>query len=198
MGTYDAARNKTKNAIIQAFWKLYLQKNISKITVKDITDATGIHRATFYLYYDNVFAVLEAIKAEQFDKLQYVCTAYAACKSDHSDILSALQNLYDENEAFLEPLLCQYRDDKFALEYRQIMKAKIRSDIGWNQYPEGTTNHFIIDTILDGLIETLISCLRTRAIPLDSAYRYAWGSVHYGIAPTLEREFGISLLPPKE
>lgn len=47
MGTYDVARNKTKTAIIEAFWKLYAEKDISKITVRDITEATGIHRATF-------------------------------------------------------------------------------------------------------------------------------------------------------
>ena len=34
MGTYDVARNKTKTAIIEAFWKLYAEKDISKITVR--------------------------------------------------------------------------------------------------------------------------------------------------------------------
>lgn len=69
METYDTARNKTKTAIIKSFWKLYCKKDVSKITVRDITEATGIHRATFYLYYDNIFAVLDAIKNEQLEKL---------------------------------------------------------------------------------------------------------------------------------
>ena len=74
MRTYDAARSKTKSAIVQAFWELYLLRDISKITVKDISEAAGIHRATFYLYFDSVYAVLDSIKSEQLEKLKKVCS----------------------------------------------------------------------------------------------------------------------------
>ena len=197
MGNYDAARTKTKNAIIHAFWKLYAEKDISKITVKDITEATGIHRATFYLYYDNVFAVLEAIKNDQLEKLKYVCNTYTSSDNDYADFLNAMRKLYDENEIFLEPLLCQYRGNEFAAQYRQIMKSKLRTDIGWKQYPQGSSAYLIVDSVLSGMIETFVSCLQTRAFPVDSAYRFASHSVDYGIAPAMEREFGISILPPK-
>lgn len=130
MGTYDTARNKTKTAIIESFWKLYCKKDVSKITVKDITEATGIHRATFYLYYDNVFAILDAIKNEQLEKLKYVCSTYTSIDNDYADFLKAMRRLYDENETYLEPLLCQYRGNEFAVQYRQVMKSKLRTDIG--------------------------------------------------------------------
>ena len=78
MGTYHAARSKTRSAIIQAFWKLYLQRGISKITVRDITEMTGIHRATFYLYYDSVYAVLDSIKQEQLERLKKVCSTHTS------------------------------------------------------------------------------------------------------------------------
>ena len=44
MGTYDAARSKTRGSIVRAFWKLYLQQGNLKITVKDITKMTGYIR----------------------------------------------------------------------------------------------------------------------------------------------------------
>lgn len=197
MGNYDAARSKTINAIIQAFWTLYAEKDISKITVKDITEATGIHRATFYLYFDNVFAVLDAIKCDQLEKLKYVCSTYTSSDNDYADFLNAMRKLYDENETFLEPLLCQYRGNQFAAQYQQIMKCKLRTDIGWRQYPQGSSAYMIVDSVLSGLIETFVSCLQTRAFPLDSTYRFASQSVNYGIAPAMEREFGISILPEK-
>lgn len=195
MGTYDTARLKTNQAIIQAFWGLYLQKDISKITVKNITEATGIHRATFYLYYDNVFAVLEAIKEEQIDKLNYVCSTYTSKENDYADFLCAMQKLYDENEKFLNPLLCQYRGNEFAAEYRQILKVKLRSDIGWKQYPENSSASLIIDSVLSGMIETFITFLQTRAFPLENAFKFASYSVEHGLAPAMEHEFGISLIP---
>lgn len=100
MGTYDATRIKTKNAIIQAFWSLYLQRDISKITVKDITEDTGIHRATFYLYFDSVYAVLDWIKAEQLRLLQNVLFTYTSSENQYADFLNAMRKLYDQNEVF--------------------------------------------------------------------------------------------------
>lgn len=195
MGTYDAARNKTKTAIIKSFWKLYCIKDISKITVKDITEATGIHRATFYLYYDNVFAVLDTIKSEQLEKLKYICSTYTSSDNDYADFLKAMRKLYDENETYLKLLLYQNRGNEFAVQYRQVMKSKLRTDIGWKQYPEDSSAYLIIDSILSGMIETFVSCLQTRAFPLESVYRFASQSVDYGIAPAMEREFGIAVYP---
>lgn len=166
MGTYDTARNKTKTAIIESFWKLYCKKDVSKITVRDITEATGIHRATFYLYYDNVFAVLDAIKNEQLEKLKYVCSTYTSSDNDYADFLKAMRRLYDENET-----------------------------ISWQQYPEDSTAYFIVDSVLSGMIETFVSCLQTRAFPLESAYQFASQSVDNDIAPAMEREFGITVHP---
>lgn len=82
--------------------------------------------------------------------------------------------------------------------YRQIMKSKLRTDIGWKRYPQDSRADLIVDSVLSGLIETFVSCLQTRAVPLASAYRFASYSVDYGIAPALEREFGISILPSKK
>lgn len=102
------------------------------------------------------------------------------------------------NEVYLEPLLCHYRGNEFAVQYRQIMKSKLRKDIGWRQYPDESSESLIIDSVLSGMIETFITCLKTRAFPLNSAYRFASQSVDYGIAPAMKREFGISILPPEK
>ena len=195
MGTYDAARSKTRDAIVRAFWKLYLQQGNSKITVKDITKMTGIHRATFYLYYDSVYAVLDSIKQEQLERLKEVCSTYSSRENDFADFLSAMQELYDQNEIFLEPLLCRHCGNEFAVEYQAIMKAKLRRDIGWRQYPNGSAESILIDSVLSGMIETFICCLQNKAIPLDAAYRFASQSVNRGIARALEQEFGIEILP---
>ncbi len=51
----DATRNK----LIQAFFELYKEKPIGKITVKEVTDIAGYNRSTFYQYFNDVFALLE-------------------------------------------------------------------------------------------------------------------------------------------
>lgn len=55
MGTYVDAREKTRNNLVNAFWDLYCQKDINKITIKEITDRAGYNRATFYIYFLYLF-----------------------------------------------------------------------------------------------------------------------------------------------
>ena len=45
---------KTKKAIRNAFAKLISEKDINKITIKDIADTADINRKTFYNYYRRV------------------------------------------------------------------------------------------------------------------------------------------------
>ena len=46
--------------------------DIHSIQVKAITDAIGISRSTFYIYYDSAYSVLQDIEDEFFDGLEKV------------------------------------------------------------------------------------------------------------------------------
>ena len=53
---------QTKQALTDAFWELYCENKIEKITVKAITDKAGYNRSTFYEYFCDVYEVLEDIE----------------------------------------------------------------------------------------------------------------------------------------
>lgn len=55
----------TRIAIINAFLKLLDERPLSKITVKDIVDVCGINRNTFYYYFEDIPALIEAISKEE-------------------------------------------------------------------------------------------------------------------------------------
>ena len=55
---------KTKKAIRNAFAKLISEKDINKITIKDIADTADINRKTFYNYYSGVYEIIEEIEKE--------------------------------------------------------------------------------------------------------------------------------------
>lgn len=191
MGTYDQARQKTRHSITMAFWELYTDTETDKITVRSVAEKAGIHRATFYLYFDSVYAILESVKDAQISAVRHVCSTYTSSADNYVEFLHAIQNLYTENEVFLKPLLCEYKDSQFALEYRQILKEKLRKDIKLPLFPSNSSAHFIIDSFLSGLIETFISCLHTRKITLDQAYLLASGIVNQGALATLQKHFNI-------
>lgn len=56
------AAEQTRANIAQAFWELYLDKPIEKITIREITDRAGYNRATFYLYYRDVYDLFEQLE----------------------------------------------------------------------------------------------------------------------------------------
>ena len=57
----------TRAAIMQTFLELLKKKSLDKITVKDVIEATGVNRNTFYYYFDNIYDLLDAAFTEEFE-----------------------------------------------------------------------------------------------------------------------------------
>ena len=53
---------QTRANLRQAFWELYAERPVEKISVREITDRAGYNRATFYLYYHDVYELLDEIE----------------------------------------------------------------------------------------------------------------------------------------
>lgn len=51
--------NRTKQAIVRAFWELLEEKPLSKITVKDIVERCQVNRNTFYYHFQDIPLLLE-------------------------------------------------------------------------------------------------------------------------------------------
>ena len=84
MNKQEEKAAQTKAALVDAFWQLYLNKPIEKISVKEITDATGVYRSTLYYYFPDVYAILEYIEEDILhDWEQLISDIF----SDHKDIL---------------------------------------------------------------------------------------------------------------
>ena len=71
----DRRIRRTKRLLIQALTKLMQQKQVNEITVKELTDLADINRGTFYLYYKDIFDMLEKIENELFGKLEGIRSA---------------------------------------------------------------------------------------------------------------------------
>ena len=49
----------TRARLMDAFWALYRERPMEKITVSSIVKLAGVHRSTFYEYFQDVYDVLE-------------------------------------------------------------------------------------------------------------------------------------------
>ena len=66
---YQNKRNQTKQKIQDAFITLYRERDITKISVRDVCEVASINRSTFYVYYDDIFDLQEAIETELMSQI---------------------------------------------------------------------------------------------------------------------------------
>ena len=59
----------TQRTIVQTTMRLVEQKTVKKITIRDIVEACGITRNTFYYYFHDIYEVLEYALAEGFERI---------------------------------------------------------------------------------------------------------------------------------
>lgn len=60
MKTKDRRYQRTEKRIFKAFYDLFLENDLTDITVNDISELADINRSTFYLHFDDKFALLDA------------------------------------------------------------------------------------------------------------------------------------------
>lgn len=59
----------TKNALRQSFMELLTENSFDKISIRDITERSGVSRNTFYYYYQDIYALAEDIFNEEIEKV---------------------------------------------------------------------------------------------------------------------------------
>lgn len=121
----------TRQKIMDAFWTIYKEKAIDKISVAEITRITGNNRGTFYHYFKDVYAVLEQIED---DLIKQVNMEVSAVLSDHSfegssrDInllYSISMPIFKKHEEKIFTLLGKNGDPKFTSEFRESVRTML-------------------------------------------------------------------------
>ena len=118
---------KTKGIIKDAFFELYEENKIEKISIKDITRNARINRSTFYLYYRDIYDLLESIENEfLIDFANKVKDVYTTILKD-GDINSIIPSLefYQKYSKYLKILLGSNGDPLFAHKLKAIIKNNL-------------------------------------------------------------------------
>lgn len=112
---------RTRARLRRAFWKLYEKSPIEKVTVKQITDLAGYNRATFYLYYDSVYDLLNQEEEELIDRREAMIGEAVTEDPSGEGVrirLNALLEQARRNAPYLAVLLGPHGDPKFVDKVR--------------------------------------------------------------------------------
>lgn len=92
MNKQPQVTERTKAVLCKAFWSLYTTQSIEQISVRQITDIAGYNRGTFYLYYRDVYDMLQQIEASLFGKLDGLVQSLTQSTA-HYNITSAFEEV---------------------------------------------------------------------------------------------------------
>jgi len=122
----DRRVRRTKKLLTQALTQLLQEKQINEITVKELTDLADMNRGTFYLYYKDMFDMLEKIEDGMFEALDAIVSLH-----EHDDVSQQtkpiLLNLFrfiQDNQEMCRVLLSPHGDMNFLHRLNEVVREK--------------------------------------------------------------------------
>ncbi len=191
MGIYDKAKKQTEDKIIHAFWELYKTQKIEKITVKSITDACDIHRATFYLHYHDVYGILEQIETSLIQSLDDMNTASIKTDVDMTNFASNVYALFQQNHDYLHVLLREQKEPAFAAAYKNKLKQKLQQILQFTAESFDSKTNAIIDMTLSAHVDMFIYWADETPFSFEELNHLMKGYMLNGVRATLKNDFNI-------
>lgn len=118
------AREQTKKNIEAAFWTLYEQKPIEKIGIKEITDLANYNRGTFYLYYKDIYDLLEMVEQDLLNQINKIVQKNVENVANHdfSTLIKDVYNLQEPYARYNKLLLGENGDPKYTVRLKEIIR----------------------------------------------------------------------------
>lgn len=118
---------QTRANLRQAFWELYAEKPVEKISVREITDRAGYNRATFYLYYHDVYELLEEIEATVLGNIERLVNErlLKGEKLEFSQHMSLILRLAQRSRDYTRVLLGPHGDPAFSDRLKEIISPLV-------------------------------------------------------------------------
>lgn len=145
---------QTRQNLIDAFWELYSNKRIEKITIKEITTKAGYNRSTFYEYFTDVYDLLDQVENQLITKLQELPLRQLSSE-DVAFPLEALVTMYGDYSKYFVVLLGDHGDPSFQRKMKESFKPMIKETL----LAQGASEGFELDYSLEYVLSAMIGIL---------------------------------------
>jgi len=120
----DRRVRKTKKQLRSALTSLLLEKDISRITVRDVAELADVNRGTFYAHYSDVYDLLGQLENELMEHLEELGKKHDARRADGKSFnyLTDLFQLAGEYSDLFYTLYCRSGDSNFRKTMFNLLK----------------------------------------------------------------------------
>lgn len=151
MGQTEATRNN----LIEAFWELYKEKPLMKITVKEITDKAGYNRGTFYTYFSDVYEIQDILKKSLIPEKEMILDPLMSLEKSGGKVFDSFEktnNYMRENSEKIAVMIGPGGDPSFVHEFKKEIRKIIMSYVNEIGIKEPQTFEYIIEYQISALI----------------------------------------------
>lgn len=116
----------TRMLLKQRLQELLKTKPIGRISVKELCEAAGVNRSTFYQHYPDVYALLEEIEADILAKTDDFVTRITPESSGRQSLVAFVAYVR-ENASVLSILLSPQSDGRFQKGFMALVLRRVGS-----------------------------------------------------------------------
>ncbi|CAM4193328.1 TetR/AcrR family transcriptional regulator [Jeotgalicoccus halotolerans] len=145
----------TKNNLIEAFWDIYKEKPLSKITVQEITDKAGYNRGTFYTYFKDINEIQQLLKENLIPTKDMILGPLMMLDKNSGNIFETLDRTNDyvkEHSEKIAVLIGPEGDPSFVHEFKMRIRMIIMDYVYELKVKEPEKIEYIIEYQLSALI----------------------------------------------
>ena len=176
---------KAEDALIGAFWEILGTKPIGSITVRELACSAGVHRSSFYLFFEDVYDLLDRAEAQVFSRVESRLEGHDEAPLSEW-MLPAMTGFYEANAGKLTALLGPMGDPSFArkLKSRLIPVLGEKLGVDANDPDVAATLELALTLILSFLAEHYGD---KGSMPAIDEMQRVSDVLWHGIAPVMER-----------
>lgn len=146
----------TKTNIINAFWILYKNHKIETISIQQIMQIAGYHRSTFYLYFNDIYDLLDCIENNVIEGITFHMNQLPNITSNDisEELIHKISHIYQIYGEYLFVLLGENGDGKFLNKLKETLKPLFYKELN----PHMNTIYY--DLFFEFSISALIGSLQ--------------------------------------
>ncbi|MEB5650900.1 TetR/AcrR family transcriptional regulator C-terminal domain-containing protein [Mammaliicoccus sciuri] len=161
----DRRVRKSKRAIKQAFIQLLKENNLDRITIQQISDLADVNRGTFYLNYEDKYALLDEMENEQIEKIKgFVDIRKMDLSTKTSDrfiedfenkIIKNVITHIEHNIEFYQVILNIERKSQIEEQLADIVRSNIKHLIGNKDNVFGIPENYYLSYVVGSMMSMI-------------------------------------------
>lgn len=180
---------QTKKNIVEAFWSIYKEKDISQITVTETINKAGYNRATFYNYFYNVQSILDYIEDEIIESFKEIALKQPLFSGLNQPLLNDLLKLYEIYGEYFTVLLSEHGDPQFPVKIKNMIKPIYYAKLN-EKYPNDFKTEIILEYTTSALISAFLLWSKNKnSMNSNDFFEFIDYLMNHGTKKTFDKYF---------